>query len=233
MSEPARRFYKEARAVEAGERFSVALDGRVLRTPAGNPFVLPTRALAEACAGEWEAQSDRVDPLTMPLTRLANVAIDRTPAARQEVIETIAKHGETDLLCYRADRPPSLVERQRAAWDPLVAWSCEKLDFAPAVVVGITPVQNRVAPLASAVRALDDFRLTALAHAVGLAGSAIIGLALLHGRLDGAGAFAASMLDDFFQLETWGEDGEARARIELHRAEFTAIGQFLTALGRP
>jgi chaperone required for assembly of F1-ATPase len=233
MSEPGRRFYKEARAVEGGDGFSVALDGRVLRTPAGNPFALPTRALAEACAAEWEAQSDRVNPLTMPLTRLANVAIDRTPSARQEMIETIAKHGETDLLCHRADRPPSLVERQRAAWDPLVAWSCKKLDFAPAVVVGVTSVQNDIAPLASAARALDDFRLTALAHAVGLAGSAIIGFALLYGRLDGAGAFSASMLDDLFQIETWGEDGEARARIELHRAEFTTIGQFLTALRQP
>jgi chaperone required for assembly of F1-ATPase len=179
---------------------------------------------------EWDAQSDRIDPQKMPLTRLANVAIDRTPSARQEMIESIAKHGETDLLCHRADRPPALVERQQETWDPLVAWSEMELGFAPVVVVGVAAAQNDTTALAEAALPLDDFRLTALAYAVGLSGSAIIGYALLRGRLDGADAYAAAALDELFQLETWGEDAEARKRLEHMRRAFCDAERFLQSL---
>jgi chaperone required for assembly of F1-ATPase len=230
MNPSARRLYKEARSIETAEGFSVALDGRPLRTPAGSAFIVPTRKLAVECAAEWDAQADRIDPRTMPLTRLANVAIDRTLSARQEMIESIAKHGETDLLCHRADRPSALVDRQHTCWDPLVEWSEAQLGFAPAVVVGVAAAQNDTTALADAARPLDDFRLTALAYAVGLSGSAIIGYALLRGRLDGAGAYAAAALDDLFQLETWGEDAEARRRLEHMRRAFCDAERFLQSL---
>jgi chaperone required for assembly of F1-ATPase len=139
-------------------------------------------------------------------------------------------HGETDLLCHRADRPPSLVERQHGAWDPLVAWSEVELGFAPEVVVGIRAAESNTAALMEAARPLDDFHLTALAYAVGLSGSAIIGYALLRGRLDGAGAYAAAALDDLFQLETWGEDAEARKRLEHMRRAFCDAERFLQSL---
>jgi chaperone required for assembly of F1-ATPase len=231
MNPSARRFYKEARSIEAAGGFSVALDGRPLRTPAGNAFVVPTRKLALACAAEWDGQSDRIDPQKMPLTRLANVAIDRTPSTREEMIESIAKHGETDLLCHRADRPSALVERQHICWDPLVAWSEVELGFAPAVVVGVAAAPNDTTALAEAAAALDDLHLTALAYAVGLSGSAIIGYALLRGRLDGAEAYAAAALDDLFQLDTWGEDEEARKRLEHIHCAFRDVERFFRSLG--
>ncbi|MBI1188459.1 MAG: ATPase [Alphaproteobacteria bacterium] len=233
MSAPPKRFFKAARVAETDGGATVALDGRSLRTPGKLAFIVPTRALAEACAAEWNAQGDAIIPHTMPLTRLANVAIERTPQTRDALVATIAKHGETDLLCHRADAPGTLVARQSAAWDPLVAWAGDTLSFRPRIVTGVAAAPNDIAPLSEAAAALDDFRLTALAHGVGLAGSAILGFALLRGRVDAAAAFDAAHLDDLFQIETWGEDDEARARLENIRTEINAVARFLTAFASP
>ena len=230
MSTSPKRFFKLAQATSLEGGFSVALDGRALRTPGKLPFLLPAHALAEACAAEWNAQGEAIVPHTMPLTRLANVAIERTPNARADMIAMIAQHGETDLVCHRADAPAKLVARQAAAWNPLVAWAGEALSFRPRIVTGIAAAQNDTKPLAAAAEALDDFRLTALAHAVGLAGSAIIGFALLRAHLSVDAAFAAAHLDDLHQMETWGEDDEARARLENIRTEMNAVARFLKAL---
>ncbi|MBL8552050.1 MAG: ATPase [Hyphomonadaceae bacterium] len=225
-----KRFYTEV-SVEAGEGgFAVKLDGRLVKTPTRNLFVLPTLALAEACAGEWEAQGEEVRPESMPLTKLANVAIDRTPEARGAMIGEIAKYGETDLICHRADAPAALVEKQAAAWDPWLAWSQSELRFAPACVTGIVAAPNDIAPLAEAAEALDDFRLTALARGVALAGSAVLGFALLRGALEPDAAFRAAALDELFQVETWGDDEEARARLVHTEEEFHALAAFVAAL---
>jgi chaperone required for assembly of F1-ATPase len=237
MSEPPpgalRRFYKAASVVDIAEGFGVLLDTRALRTPSGAPFAAPSRALAELCAAEWNAQETYVIPARLPLTRLVNVALDRAPQTREALAAHVAKFAETDLTCHRAEAPAALVARQAEAWDPIVAWAQEALGAAPPVVVGIV-----AAPVAADVidtfrahaEALDDFRLTGLAHAAGLAGSALIAFALTHGRLDGAQAFSAAALDDLFSLENWGEDAEARARLDGQAAEFEALANYFAAL---
>jgi chaperone required for assembly of F1-ATPase len=228
-----RRFYKTVDLVERDGRFGIALDGRPLRAPSRQVFATPTRALAALCAGEWDAQDGVLRPETMPLTRLANVAIDHAPRVRGDFVAQISQFAETDLICHRADRPAVLADRQAAAWNPLLDWAGERLGARLTVAAGvIAQVQPRAALDAIAARAvaLDDFRLTGLAHAAGLAGSAVIGLALAERRLDGQGAFAAAALDDLYQLETWGEDGEARQRLNNQRLEFAALEQFFAAL---
>lgn len=230
MSKAPKRFFKQAGVAEADGGFAVTLDARPLRTPGKLAFVVPTRALAEACAAEWRAHGEVIKPHAMPLTRLANVAIERTPQTRDALVADVAKHGETDLLCHRADAPAKLVARQAAAWDPLVDWAGEALSFRPRIVTGIAAAENDLRPLVEAAQTMDDFRLTALAHAVGLTGSAIIAFALLYGRLDAASAFSAAFLDDLFQIETWGEDEEAHARLENIRTEINAAARFLDAL---
>ncbi len=230
MRTEVKRFFGEARAEKCEDRFSVRLDNIVLRTPARADLTLPTDALAQAVAAEWNAQGAQIDPRTMPLTRLANVAIDRALAARGDLIAMIAQHGETDLLCHRAAAPAALVKRQSEVWDPLLAWALDSIGFSPSVVIGVTAAANDTAPLTRAADALDNFSLTALAHAVALSGSAILGFALLLGRLDGECAFLAAHVDELHQLEAWGEDGEARARLEARRAEFHALARFVAAL---
>lgn len=232
--EAPRKFYKQAAVLAQGEGFAVALDGRALKTPAKRVLTLPTRALGEACAAEWNAQVDFIRAETMPLTRLANVALDHAPRARAEMAAQIAKFGETDLLSHRADGPAPLVNRQSAAWDPLLAWSAETLGARLATAEGIVALPQppeALAALEGYAARLDDFRLTGLAHAAGLATSAVIACALAAGRLDGADAFAAAALDDLYQLETWGEDEEARQRLNNQRAEYEALEQFFAALG--
>lgn len=231
--EQARRFYKSVEVAQQGEGFAVTLDARTLRTPAKAVFVLPTQALAAACAAEWDAQRDTIRPETMPLTRLVHVAIDHAGRTRTELARSIAKFGETDLLCHRAERGP-LERCQAGAWDPLVAWADEalgaRLNIAKGVIAVAQPAAS-LAALATRAEGEDHFRLTGVAHAAGLAGSAVIAFALREGRLSGQAAFEAAALDDLYQLETWGEDEEARQRLNNQRAEFLALEQFFAALG--
>jgi len=199
-------------------------------------FKAPTRALAEAVAREWEAQGERIAPVAMPLTQLAFAAIDWTPQSRDELARYVAAYAETDLCCHRTDRPAELIARQAAAWDPLVAFGAEALDVALPVVTGVIAAPADAATLARVrghAEALDDGRLTVLAQAVGLAGSALIGFALLAGRLNAEQAFQAAALDTLWSLEHWGEDAEARAKLDTQRAEFENITRFIAALRTP
>ena len=228
MSDPVRRFYKTARVADDGA--GVMLDERRLRTPKGAPLSAPSRALAEAVAAEWDAQEQHILPASMPLTQLAFAAIDHTPARRDSLTDYVTKFAETDLVAHRAEGPAPLVARQAAHWDPVIAWGARALGATLPVVAGVTPVRTHGAAidvLRSHAAALDDFHLTALAQATGLAGSALIAFALLRGELSAARAFEAALLDELYQLESWGEDAEARARVERTRAEFASLEAFI------
>ncbi len=233
IEEKPRRFYKEAGVKEDGGAFGVTLDGRVLRTPKKQLMAAPTRALAALAAAEWAAQLEVIRAETMPITRLINVALDFTPGARAEMAATVARYGETDLLCHRAGHPASLVDRQRKHWDGLLDWAASALGAPLVCAEGLIAVEQPGASL-DALRtnaeALDDFALTGLAHATGVAGSAVLGFALQRGKIGAQAAFEASSLDELHQLETWGEDEEARARLENLRAELEALERFFAAL---
>lgn len=208
------------------------LDARPLRTPGGAEMLLPA-ALATAVAAEWEAQSDEIRPQTMPLMRLASTAIDRVAAHRQGVVDEIAGYAATDLVCYRAKHPPELAARQHAVWQPLMDWARLRFDAPLLVTTGILPRPQPAEALASlrtAVEALDLLRLTALHAAVTAAGSLVIGLALLEGRLGAREAWEASQLDETFQIERWGEDAEAAGRRAALRRDLEDARRFLDLL---
>lgn len=230
--QPLRRFYKEAGVMEDAEGFGVVLDGRGLKTQSGANFRTPTRPLAQACAKEWAAQDKHILPHTMPMTRFANVAIDVTRQRRADTVDFVIGYIGTDLCCYRAESPAALAARQAHAWDPILAWAQETHGLAPKVVTGILAAEEGEAParLKAHAETLDDFALTGLAHATGMAGSAVIGLALAAGRLDAASAFEAAALDDLWSLESWGEDAEARARLDRLKADFETAARFFTLL---
>ena len=233
MNSPPRRFYKLAAATP--ER-GVMLDQMRLRTPGGAVFCAPTAALAEAVAGEWTAQGEAIVPGRMPLTQLAFAALDWTPRSRQQLVDYVSAYVETDLCCHRADSPAELIARQAAAWDPLVEWASAAHGLSLPVVTGIIAAkldpQTR-ARLAEHAAGLDDFALTAPAHAAGFSGSVLIALPMLARRLVPKSAFEAAALDALWSLERWGEDAEARAKLDSQRAEFENISRFVEALGTP
>ena len=206
-----KRFYKEAKVVSADGAFAVELDGKPLRTPEKRALIVPTRELAEAIAGEWQGQGLTVKPLSLPLTRLVSTAIDRVPPRRADVIAEIAKYATTDLLCYHADEPRELAERQQKIWQPLLDWAEARLGASFVVTQGVSPVAQAPATLAAierAVAAHDAMRLVTLHLATTACGSVVLGLALLAERISAAEAFAAAQLDETFQIERWGEDAE-------------------------
>ena len=228
-----KRIYKSVQTQAVEEGWGVVLDGRKLRTPAKRELRVPSERLAAAIAAEWDAQDPDIRPATMPLTRLAATAIDRTAEKRAEIAAEVANYAATDLVCYRAHHPPALVARQEAAWQPLIDWAAGRYDAGLAVTSGIVPLAQSPASLkifASVVAALDDFRLTAIQAATAACGSLVIALALYEGRLDADAAFAASQLDETFQIEAWGEDAEASQRRAALAADIEATARFLDLL---
>ena len=224
-----RRFWTGVEVVPEGEGFAVLLDGRRVRTPQKAPLVLPTRGFAVAVAREWAAQEGEIDPEAMPATRLANAAIDKVGAKRAEVVETLAAYGATDLLCYRAEAPQALVERQRAGWDPLLAWCAEALGASLRTAAGVMPVQQApqdLARLRQAVEAMDDFALSAFHDLVALSVSLVLALAVTEGHLSAEEAWRLSRLDEDFQIEEWGEDEEAAEAAARRRAAFLDAARF-------
>jgi chaperone required for assembly of F1-ATPase len=229
-----KRFYKETGVAERDGAFEVLLDGKAVKTPARNTLALPVRALAEAAAAEWAAQGETIDPRTMPLTKLANVALDRVAADADAVAGEIANYAGTDLVCYRASEPAALVAAQGDAWDPLLFWARDQLGVRLACAQGVRHVAQAPEALAALRREIDTaerpFGLAALASATALAGSAVIALALARGRLDADAAWAAAHVDEDWNVARWGEDAEAAQRRAGRRAEFDAAATALALL---
>jgi chaperone required for assembly of F1-ATPase len=228
-----KRVYRAVRVAPAGDGWSISLDARTLQTPGRAALALPKRALAEVIAAEWDAQTDKIVPATMPLMRIAATAIDRVAPQRRQVIEEIIGYVGTDVVCYRADRPAELVARQAALWQPLVDWATLRFDAPLPVTTGIvprTPPAAVTAAFQSAVEAFDLWWLTALHAATTACGSIIIGLALAEQRLDAEGAWQAAQLDETYQIEQWGEDAEAAARRSELKRDVEATARFMDLL---
>ncbi|SMF43168.1 Chaperone required for the assembly of the F1-ATPase [Tistlia consotensis] len=233
MAEPRKRIYKTVTVARDAGGHLVQLDGRPLRTPARVPLAVPAAGLAEAIAEEWRAQGATLDPSTMPLTALACSTIDLVSAKRAETVEELAGFAEHELLCYRAPNPAELAERQKAVWQPLLDWAALGLDAPLVATEGLASVPqppDALAALRRAVERQDDWRLAALALAVRVSGSLVVGLALAEGRLDATGAFEAAELDESFTIERWGEDPEAAKRRRGLLAELAAAERFLRLL---
>jgi chaperone required for assembly of F1-ATPase len=211
-AERPRRFYQSASAAPVEGGFGVMLDTRTLRTPAGARLALPTLALAELAASEWAAQDGTIDHAQMPATRLAFTAADRVGRVRQPTAAEIARQAEADLLCYFAEAPRALTERQEAQWGPMLDWAEQSLGLRFERALGVL---HRPQPLATLQRvealalALDDFGLAGLAMAAAGFGSTVLALALQRGVLGGDEAFDLSRLDEAFQETQWGVDAEA------------------------
>ena len=222
-----RRFYKD---VAVTEDLGIALDGRVVKTPLKAPLRLPTRALAEAVAGEWAGQEAEIKPATMILTKLANTAIDRVGPGRARIEAEVLDYAGSDLVCYRADRPPDLVQRHVMHWDPVIDWARMALDAPFEVTVGVIHKPQPEAALAAyalALKDLSDFELAASYTLMTLTGSALIAMMLARGATPPEAAWLMAHVDEDYQIEQWGQDAEARARRAARYAEFMACCRFL------
>jgi chaperone required for assembly of F1-ATPase len=228
-----KRFWKSVAVAQDGDGWTVRLDDRPIRTPARAPLRVPTERLAEGLAEEWRAAGDDVDPRAMPLTGLANAAIDRVAPERAAFAAGLAQYGETDLACYRSEWPPELVERQERAWDGLLAWARRRYDVDFATTSGLLHLpqpQATVERLAHEVGALDAFRLAGLSPLVTVGGSLVAGLAVVERAMSVEDAWDAVSIDERWQLEQWGADSEAEKALEGRRADFFAAARFLELL---
>ena len=224
-----KRFYKDVAVISGEAGNEIQLDGRPVRTPARAALALPTARLAEAVAEEWRRQGDTVDPRSMPFTGLANGAIDQIAPNRESFAAGIANYGTSDLLCYRAEGPAELAEREAAAWDPLLDWARRRYDVTFRVTQGIIPVDQppeTLERLDAAVKALDPFTLAGLSTLVTLSGSLVCGLAIVEGGHDADTIWTAAEIDEAWEVEQWGEDAEAAARSARRREEFAMARSF-------
>ncbi len=230
MSEwKAKRFWKEAGVVEEEDGFGVRLDGRAVRTPAKAALIVPTPALAEAIAAEWDAQEGKIDPGTMPFTQSANAAIDKVARQTSEVAEMLAAYGDSDLICYRASGPVELIEKQAEAWNPLLDWTESVLSVKLLVVEGVVHAPQDAAALArlrAHVDALDTWALTAFHDLVSLSGSLVIGFAALDGFYPAETLWNLSRVDETWQAEQWGSDEEAEEMAARKQSDFIHAKRF-------
>lgn len=233
MSLP-KRFYKDVATAPEGHGATVLLDGRPVRTPAKAPLSLPTQALAEAVAEEWRAQTERIDPETMRLTKLANSAIDGVRAREGAVLDDLIAFAASDLLCYRADGPEGHIAKQNEHWDPVLAWAKQDLNAPLNLAQGIGHVaqlESSLDRLRERLMGLDAFGLAALHVMTTLTGSALLALAVALKRLTPDQAWAAAHVDEDWQIGQWGEDAEAAERRGRRRREFEAAARMLKLLG--
>lgn len=228
-----KRFYTKAEAQGSKEGFEILLDGRPVRTPLKAALRIPTQPLAAAIVKEWEAQVDKINPRSMPLTGLANAAIDRVGPEHAAFVRALAAYGETDLLCYRADSPATLVARQAGHWDPLLGWARSRFDIDFEVVHGVVHREqpaHTVERLRKAVEARDAFALSALSQLTTISGSLVIALAVAEGAIDPDTAWVAAAVDEMWQIEQWGDDDEAVKTLENRLRDFRAATRFLVLL---
>ena len=230
-----KRFWKQARVEQVEGGWLIRLDERPVRTPARRLCVVPVAGMADGIADEWNAQGERIDPLSMPLTRAASTCLDRVMPEVDGVRRTVAAYGGTDLLCYRAPEPAELAQREARGWDPLIEWAARAFGARLAVGEGVMHIAQppeTVARLSAEVRALDPWELTALSELTSLSGSLVLALAVLHGRVPADEAWALSRIDEQWNIEQWGEDAEAARQTARRETDFLAAAELLRLLGR-
>jgi chaperone required for assembly of F1-ATPase len=230
---PVKRFWKEVSVEPEESGWALRLDGRPVKTPARAALVVPSQALAEAIAEEWRSVGETIDPRAMPLTGLANAAIDRVAPASKQFAEGLARYAEADLACYRAEGPRALVERQEPSWDALLGWARRRYDVDFETTCGLIHVaqpQATVERLTHAVASLDAFHLAGLSPLVTIGGSLVAALAVLEKAVTPEDAWDAVSVDERWQLEQWGADSEAQAALKSRERDFLAAARFLELL---
>ena len=224
-----KRFWNAATVEQTDDGFAVLLDGRSVKTPAKAALIVPSKALAEKIASEWDAQEGDVNPEIMPFTRAANAALDKVMHQFVEVADLIAAYGENDLLCYRAAIPQELVDRQAAAWDPILDWANDVYGVRLATGQGVMHIAqppSAIERLTQEVHALSPFQLTAFHDLVSLTGSLVLGFAIVNNRLGADAAWDVSRIDEIWQAEHWGQDEEALDLAETKRQALLSAAEF-------
>lgn len=233
MKRGAKRFYETVAVGAEANGFAILLDGKPIKTPAGNALLAPLHKLAEAVAEEWRGQGDVIDPDAMPLTRYLNTVIDRVEPRREEIVADLAKYAGHDLLCYREASSTQLMQRQAAAWDPWLAWAADRYGADLVVGQGLGHIEQppeALEALRDAIAAMDSHRLAVLHTGIAITGSAVLGLAFVARALEAREAFAAAHVDELFQEERWGVDEEAQAARARKLAELKAGERYLMLL---
>ena len=228
-----RKFWKDVTVISHGDGYRLLLDGRELKTPTKTELQIPTDALAQAMAAEWEAQDEKIVPDTMPLTRAANSAVVKVAPQFDAVAGMLVEYGGSDLICYRAESPTELIKRQAAAWDPWIEWSATSLGAPLIAVMGVIHHTQPEASLASFkqnVAAFSAFELAGLHDLITLSGSLVLGLAVAKQAVAVEEAWELSRIDETWQIEQWGEDDLATEASDRKREDFIQAARLLELL---
>lgn len=226
----AKKFYDQVNVQSADDGFTIMLDGRPIKTPAGSALKISSQPLAQKLVEEWAGQTETINPDTMLMTALCCTMIDRVVPKKSEVVSQLLQFAETDMLCYRAEEPQEFALRQHEAWQPLIDWAADTYGAPLQVTKGIIPIpqpQTSLDSLASAVEGLCDWELTALSITTPIAGSLIVGLSLVKNRIDTEQAISIIQLDEDYQNEQWGTVEEAQQRRQNTRREIEAAALFV------
>ena len=222
--------YRNAACHRVDEEFGILLDDRPVITPGKKPLRVPSRALGEAVTAEWNAQLEWIVPSSMPLTLIANTALDRIAGRERMIVEEAVRYAENELVCYRAESGSALAEREEKRWQPVLDWLADRHGVKLIVTSGLVHVEQPSEALETLTVILSRMtvpELTALQCALAASGSLALALALLGSQIDGNELFELSQLEETWQIERWGEDEEAALRRTALRADALAVADYL------
>ncbi|WP_420861383.1 ATP12 family chaperone protein [Algirhabdus cladophorae] len=228
-----KRFWTSASTTRTDAGFGILLDDRAIKTPAKAGLIVPTQSMAAEIAAEWDAQETTIDPGSMPITRAANAAIDKVQHQRAAVADMLSEYGGTDLLCYRANSPVELAQRQSEGWDPLLSWSAQTLSAPLNTGQGVMHIDQpaeSLTTLAKRVHQFDPFELTGFHDLVALSGSLILAFAVVEDHITAQSAWDLSRIDETWQIEQWGHDEEAESMAQTKQLAFFDAQRFLNLL---
>lgn len=208
-----KKFYKLVTVAQGGAGqdktgYVIHLDGKPVQTPSRVPLCAPNKALAEAIAAEWTAQGEKIDPETMPLTQILTTAQDHVVRERAGITAKMLQYLDTDLLCYRAELPQDLAERQAACWDEWLGWFERTYGSA---LITTTALQALTQPeaaqraVADTVAALDDMRFCVLQLVTMLTGSLVLGLAFTAAEASPEQVFNAANIEENYKYQIYNE----------------------------
>ncbi|WEQ53442.1 hypothetical protein LV478_08070 [Komagataeibacter oboediens] len=229
-----RRFWTLAAARPAEGGFCVELDGRGICLPGGAPLCVTSRALAGAIADEWAhaggEKGGDFTPYDLPMTRITGTMIERVAPDPSAQVTALLQYVDGELLCYRADHPALLCARQKAEWDPQLAWLQARYGIAMAVTQGIMPLsQSQAVQVAwqGILDKMDNATLAALGVMVPAMKSIVLGLAVVTGALSAAKAAEVASVDERTQMDIWGRDDKQAESLRLLALEVADASRFL------
>ena len=210
--------------------FEILLDKRILKTPMQKDLIFSNYKIAKETALEWDIDEKEINTENMVFYGLISTAIDKISNDKVSYIDNVLGFINTDLICYRADKPNELIDLQNSSWNPIISFIKKYIDVELKFFIGVMPskqsleIFNRLKTL---INSFSDIEISALHRMTNLTGSIFISICILKGDVLKNEAFELSFLDELYQAKNWGVEQESLDKRDKIAKELNRIISFV------